>query len=367
VQSAAPWVTLLQSENPGIRLQAVGEMYFGEIAYGFEGDYAELVEGLIRHQILVAGSPDYQMELDLSREVLKSIGTASIEPLIGLLEGEDEMLWFTAAKALGENTEPASLNALLAAISSSDQIKVLAGLSGLDEYLWNTGPVELDLGIGFDNLAALLNDTSIHSHYHTLALQVIVDSGDPRGRELLVGLLESGSAVVSEREVISALGDLGDPVALPSITARFDSTDQEVKLAVVAALGEIGGSEVVDLLVVAIQDDDHDIRMEALESLNNLDDEALAPLLAALDNQDIEKIAQAYMFFITWGPEGKEYLLNRALTEYGTRQMAIHFLNCGNPILEEGARSWAEDHGYAVIDLSLPDVGDNPVGWGAGN
>ena len=64
--------------------------------------------------------------------------------------------------------------------------------------------------------------------------------------------------------------------------------------------------------------------------------------------EDLEIVAGAYGFFIRKGEANSEPILIMALNEYGFREMAQDFLNCGNNVLEEAATEWAEKHRYTI-------------------
>jgi hypothetical protein len=85
--------------------------------------------------------------------------------------------------------------------------------------------------------------------------------------------------------------------------------------------------------------------------------------MIALNDADLEIIAGAYRFFILIGEAGSEALLIKALDQYGSRQMAEDFLNCGNSLLEQAAREWAGDHGYTITQGSKGVPGPH---WGSG-
>jgi hypothetical protein len=78
------------------------------------------------------------------------------------------------------------------------------------------------------------------------------------------------------------------------------------------------------------------------------DARAIEPMLAALKDQDVDVIAGGYRLFIEKGQEGSEGLLIKALDKYGAKEMAEDFLNCGNSLLEDAAKQWADAHGYTI-------------------
>lgn len=68
-------------------------------------------------------------------------------------------------------------------------------------------------------------------------------------------------------------------------------------------------------------------------------------------------------FEIAQGDPSRVPELLRILTVYGTPEIAVDFLNSGQPQLHEAGVAWARSHGYRV----LPNPGANAVGWGGGN
>ena len=81
--------------------------------------------------------------------------------------------------------------------------------------------------------------------------------------------------------------------------------------------------------------------------------------------EDLRAIRRSYKELILIGNPNTEDLLIKALNEYGYKNMAEDYLNCGNPKLEEAARKWAYKHGYKVVPLFGRSY-SGPV-WGHGS
>ncbi len=60
------------------------------------------------------------------------------------------------------------------------------------------------------------------------------------------------------------------------------------------------------------------------------------------------------------GITGSEEHLNAVLQTYGDKNMAEDYLNSGSPLLNEGAKRWANEHGYSIN----AGGGSHRVAWG---
>jgi len=96
---------------------------------------------------------------------------------------------------------------------------------------------------------------------------------------------------------------------------------------------------------------------------NFKDPRAVSALLAALEKHDMIIIASAISFFIKRGDTGSEDRLIEALDKFGNKEMAEQLLNCGNSKLNDAARKWGLNHGYAIDTRA--DV-SGMIKWGEG-
>ena len=78
--------------------------------------------------------------------------------------------------------------------------------------------------------------------------------------------------------------------------------------------------------------------------------------------KDLAIVAGAYNYYLLQGASGTESILLEALNAYGSRGMAVAFLNCGNEQLEQAVRDWAWNNAYSIY--SVP--GGLAVRWGRG-
>ena len=368
-QSAEPWIDLLENSNPEVRIKAVQILWLDYVNEDLVGDKTLLIEALLRMQIQWDGSIETEDELHFSRGVIEAMGSTAISPLIALLEGEDEHLRFPAAYALGRIGGPEAAEALVSALANSDYMTSLAGFWGLNQWQWGveSEATLVSLDRGFNNLVAHMQNPDLKEYERADAVKLIAKVDDPRSVQVLMDALDNDDPENPVSAIVYALGELGDPVAIPLLTELLNDESGKIQVAALTALGMIGGEHVLDLLIDALQDKDSEVRQAALSSLNKMDDEDLAPLLDAIETGDLEMIARAYRFFISRGQSGWERYLMDALIAYGDVGMAGVFLNSGHAPLEDAARRWAAENGYTIFEITIPDVGDRSGKWGSGN
>lgn len=167
----------------------------------------------------------------------------------------------------------------------------------------------------------------------------------------------------TRRGAAAALGEAGDERGLPVLLSALKDTSQAVRVEAIFALGDIDtatsrffpGDRTVPALAQALRDGDEQVRRTAAAVLGEFaedDDRAAASaLMAALKQKRVELVSAAYGFFVVKGEAGSESVLIEALNRYGTRDMAVDYLNCGNARLQNTARAWASDHGYTITTV----------------
>lgn len=196
------------------------------------------------------------------------------------------------------------------------------------------------------------------------------------------------------REAAEALGQRGDPAAVPALIAAVQDLDvyHDAREAAWEALEEIGGPEVVDALVAWIAADPDTLGADraagmlgrlggvahnqilveggdtpfgcmssgysdALVTINAAD---ATPLLRYLESYDLIWV---YGPLIRIGEPGtEEALVSLFAKGWGDVDMAECFLNSENPTLVQAAEEWAAANGYLVTQLFVP----GSLQWGAG-
>ena len=244
-------------------------------------------------------------------------GTFTVEQLIADLQDEDPTTRSFAASMLGENMDSRAIVPLIAALKDGD-IFVIQSVT-----------------------------------------YALVRIGEPAVDALIVALKDEDSYV--RQNVTYTLVGIGAPALEPLITALKDE-DPSVRSGAARALGEIGDARAVDPLIVALKDEDYSARSEAAHSLEQIGLPAVEQLIAALKEDDLEVVAGIYQFFIKRGEKDSEAVLIKVLNKYGTQSMADDFLNCGNSLLQEAGRKWADNNGYTIISSGYG--GGGPI-WGS--
>jgi hypothetical protein len=69
-------------------------------------------------------------------------------------------------------------------------------------------------------------------------------------------------------------------------------------------------------------------------------------------------------FAIATGDESRIPELLAILEKYGTREIALLYVNSGQPQLAQAGTVWARGHGYHIVNVTSPP---DHVSWGSGN
>jgi HEAT repeat protein len=270
---------------------------------------------------LIASMKGYERATqDAAKNALVKIGDPAVEPLIAALENEDPGIRLWAVTALGEIKDSRSVEPLIVKLNDGDY------------YVRQQVP------------------------------QALANLNDPRVVEPLIASLHdewSGIRMV----VADALGTVKDPRAVEPLISALKDEDPYVRRQVALAIGVIQDVRGVEPLIGALVDEDPIVQVAAAEALSGFNDpRAIETLSKALQEEKISVIAGAYAYFIRLGIGGSEALLTEALNQFGTIRMAEDFLNCGNKLLEEGARAWAESKGYTIYSGTVES--NRPL-WGS--
>jgi hypothetical protein len=155
------------------------------------------------------------------------------------------------------------------------------------------------------------------------------------------GMLHSDAA--------NALSEIGDPGAIGPILELLKGPSFGGSREGIPSVLVKFGVPAVEPLTRLLHDDNNRARLLAAQALGQIKDRrAEQALMDALHEGNAPVIAGASLFFVFRGEPGSEEALIDALNKYGDEQMAIFFLNCGNPKLEDAARAWSRKKGWDV-------------------
>jgi len=223
------------------------------------------------------------------------------------------------------------------------------------------------------------------------AAQALAADGSEEALDALIGSLgaETDDAVAdSKAAMIARVPDVLDRV-FAAYEATYDASETARIAAVARFVGEgwveplaaeVGtehqaaaqamlieiGEPAVDKLVSMLRSKKYAIREFAAETLVSIErgtPGTVDRLMASIEDKDYKDVAKYYLFYIKLGQSGTESVLRTALLKYGTKSMALDYLNCGNNKLESAAETWAHRHGYIVIPGLGPSGGPT---WGEG-
>jgi HEAT repeat protein len=191
----------------------------------------------------------------------------------------------------------------------------------------------------------------LQSNNRNTRAQAVIELGkiqDARIMPALINALKDADAYVRGQAAWS-LGEIKDTRAVqPLITILKDDDFLYVRQESARALGKIKDSQAVQPLINALNDEYPDVREEAVKALIDIGAPVTEQLNYALKEKDLRAVADAYYFLICLGEPGTETILVEALYKYGTKRMAIDFINCGNIQLKEAAKKWAESHSNKI-------------------
>ncbi|MCS6963800.1 MAG: HEAT repeat domain-containing protein, partial [Thermoflexus sp.] len=133
----------------------------------------------------------------------------------------------------------------------------------------------------------LLEDQDEDTMVRQAAAEALGELGDPQALPVLFRAQNDDDPRVREAAA-EALGKLCNPRAVPMLLqALQEDDDPGVRRAAAEALGELGDPQAVPSLLQALQDVDPGMRRAAAEALGKLGDpQALPPLLQALQDED---------------------------------------------------------------------------------
>ncbi|HTB81679.1 MAG TPA: HEAT repeat domain-containing protein [Opitutaceae bacterium] len=252
-------------------------------------------------------------EAAVRREAINTLSlkhdARAVEPLILCLNDKDAEVRKGAAKALGSIDDPRAIDPLIASLPADDDEFRQAAIAALGK-LDNRGAGE-----------RLMFDLQKNGPTDATKAALIEALGDLRyaeAVEILTSFLASKSDDIS-REAIGALARIGTP-AVPSLIARLNDPQAQLRASAAEALGQIGDGRAVGPLIACLkhpapetaenstgnmpnekeptdpktdeeqagtqEKDDLQVRQKAAEALGKLGPPAVEPLIACLEEKD---------------------------------------------------------------------------------
>ncbi|NLX48677.1 MAG: HEAT repeat domain-containing protein [Methanospirillum sp.] len=184
----------------------------------------------------------------------------NVAGLVRLLERGEPYIRHLAAGALGELEDPAALDALLAALAGPDGEGVRWRAA---EGLARLGPPAVD------GLSALTSSGDPDVRWK--AIVALGDSGDPRAVPVLCACLADRDRFV-RRRAVSALARFG-PASLQTLLQALSDRDPLVREGAARALGQLGDPGAIDGLIEALNDPVESVRRAVAASLITLNPE----------------------------------------------------------------------------------------------
>ncbi|MBD2214120.1 HEAT repeat domain-containing protein [Nostoc linckia FACHB-104] len=178
--------------------------------------------------------------------------------------------------------------------------------------------------------------------------------GKPALEPMLAALKEPDAR--TRTNAASVLADIGDPKAIEPLTKNL--TDWASSPMVGVALEKLNWQPVSDADKVHLL-----IAKSKGEELRNNWEMTKDVLLKDLASKDPRTLSYALYSFISIGGKDTTETLVKVLKENGNKNLALAYLNCGEPTLEKAAQDWATSRGYRVVKTARKD--QQTVKWGS--
>jgi protein-S-isoprenylcysteine O-methyltransferase Ste14 len=202
-------------------------------------------------------TPEYRRRYRLMQQLL-GFGDPAVEPILGLLEGDDTGLKVLAAEALAQLPAERAVPALCTALSHPDEnVRFRSAIA-----LGVVGSAR-----AVPTLLPLLDDSV--PHVRLVALNQLAALGSRAVLDRVHEYLDSDE-VWTRIGGISALGTLGDEQGIPAIAQQLNDEAEGVRREAVVALLRIGSPSARPTLERAADDDDWEVRVYAAEALKRL-------------------------------------------------------------------------------------------------
>lgn len=209
----------------------------------------------------------------------RMLSMLNVEEIIKNTQSQDQQVREEAVDLLGQLATPDAIDTLLMIIKDKAEDRSLRR-----KALWSLRMIGDEAVI--QPLAEILKDEGYPDSSEIIF--VIGDIGGERAAKVLLDILQSSDENL-KFFVASALGNVGDMQAIPSLTQLYRSTkNMSVKAEVALALGKLHDKHVIPFLIALLKDssEDENRRKDAAEVLGDLrEQEAIQPLIEVLNDK----------------------------------------------------------------------------------
>jgi HEAT repeat protein len=296
--------------------------------------------------------PDETVRLTAARDLIGLSDPASVALMIQASADPYRLVAVAAITALGSAGGSESTKALLALTTTipkqSDIDTVVKFEAAVKALAQIRGPAAITRLLEIAIAATSVGDIDLFADNGLAAL-------GPDDVAALGSALGHANMAVRVK-AIECLAAIGGDVAINLIIKQVASSNATVQAAAISALGDAGSTLATAALIKAL--DNSKNFDAATTSLAQIYDTDATPLLKYLKAKSTIKV---YAPIIEIGQAGTESALITGLNSYGYKDMAVDYLNCGNPQLDKAAHTWATKHGYTVY--TTPG-GGGAVSWG---
>ncbi|MCB8980627.1 MAG: HEAT repeat domain-containing protein [Ardenticatenaceae bacterium] len=236
----------------------------------------------------------------------------AVPSLISVLEDNDCHFRHVAAKALGEigdtTAVPHLINALKAknipdlpsaaakALGQIGDVTAIPDLITALDYEFSRKEAAEALGLlkataAVPHLIARLEGKRFIKSWHAVefgsaAAVSLGRIGDTAATLCLINLLHPSNSNRVQVAAAEALGEIGDPTALPHLITALEDKGGGVRVAAAEALGKIGDPTALPHLIKALGDKDYEVCKQAQHAFSVMGDHATPYLLNALKDKD---------------------------------------------------------------------------------
>ncbi|RUT04429.1 hypothetical protein DSM106972_046570 [Dulcicalothrix desertica PCC 7102] len=304
------------------------------------------VQGLVENYIKKPAT----FGTDQAAEALGNLGDKqAVEPLVTLLNtpvkssasSAEIKTHAAAALALGKLKDTRAVKALVANVKHPNRAIATAAKTGLKDIA----------GANPKIINQLLVDFKKDDANAVAALGAI---GKPALEPMLAALKEPDARM--RTNAASVLYDIGDQKAIKPLTKNL--TDLASSPMVGLALEKLNWQPVSEVDKVYFL-----IAKRKGDELRNNWEMTKSVLLKDLASNDPRTIDYALYSFIGIGGKDTTQTLVNVLKEQGNKNLALTYLNCGEPTLEKAAYDWAQSKGYKVIKTGRKE--QTSVKWGS--